>query len=320
MGTLQSKPGLSSTTTLNIPTSWDPTWFRNLISNQLKGADVRNAVGANGITVSGTIASPYATISLGAGPIVIPSTAGQVTLTVNGASGQYAETITPSGTAGNQRGLLIQGSTSNAGDILINVGVSTQPYFEVWGDGHFILGYNGSANTLTGSATGDVVINTPSVGNTLTLNQVSTYSALQMNSAAASATIMAFAPGGTASGYVGVVGTTAGQLATDSASGDMVLRVNGSAIRFNVDNGGTSSIIVDSGGHLILNAPGAGASLQITGRAAGSATISIATSATTGTGTATFTATNKPSATTGGPVAWIPVLLDGSTRYIPAWA
>jgi hypothetical protein len=62
---LKSKPGLSGTTTLSIPKDWDATWFRWLIHNQLKGADVRNAVGVNGIIVSGNIASPYATIGLG---------------------------------------------------------------------------------------------------------------------------------------------------------------------------------------------------------------------------------------------------------------
>lgn len=70
---LVSKPGLSSATTLSIPKTWDASWFRNLISNQLKGADVRNAVGTNGITVSGNIASPYATIALGV-PFVISGT------------------------------------------------------------------------------------------------------------------------------------------------------------------------------------------------------------------------------------------------------
>src|SRR5271163_3020082 len=77
---LASKPGLSSTTTLNIPAAWDATWFRNLINNQLKGADVRNAVGSGGIVVSGNISSPYATIGFGA-PVTLP---GPVTITGGG--------------------------------------------------------------------------------------------------------------------------------------------------------------------------------------------------------------------------------------------
>jgi hypothetical protein len=79
---LKSKPGLSSTTTLNIPAAWDATWFRNLISNQLKGADVRNAISGPGISRTGNISSPYATISIGgAGPITLP---GPVTVTGGG--------------------------------------------------------------------------------------------------------------------------------------------------------------------------------------------------------------------------------------------
>lgn len=80
---LASKPGITGANTLAIPKDWDPTWFRNFINNQLKGADVRNAVGTNGIKVSGNISSPYATITIGVGPIVIPAGApGTTTLTV----------------------------------------------------------------------------------------------------------------------------------------------------------------------------------------------------------------------------------------------
>ena len=46
---LASKPGISGATVFNIPKDWDATWFRNFINNMLKGADVRNAIGANGI-------------------------------------------------------------------------------------------------------------------------------------------------------------------------------------------------------------------------------------------------------------------------------
>jgi hypothetical protein len=69
---LKSKPGLSGATALSIPKDWDPAWFRHFIHNQLKGADVRNAAGSGGIAVSGTIATPYATIGFAA-PIALPA-------------------------------------------------------------------------------------------------------------------------------------------------------------------------------------------------------------------------------------------------------
>jgi len=127
---LKSKPGLSSTTTLNIPKDWDPTWFRNFISNQLKGADVRNAVGTNGIAVSGTIASPYATISLAGGPATITGP-----LTINGNSSTPA--------------LIINAPSGQSGYILL----------EANGTAYGYIGAAGAAGAISaGSALGDIVI------------------------------------------------------------------------------------------------------------------------------------------------------------------
>jgi hypothetical protein len=99
---LPSKPGISGAKVLSIPQDWTPSWFRWFINNLLKGADVRNAQGANGITVSGNIASPYATIGFnpstttttapaagGAGALPATPT-GYVTIVVNGVNRQVA--------------------------------------------------------------------------------------------------------------------------------------------------------------------------------------------------------------------------------------
>jgi hypothetical protein len=60
---------------------------------------------------------------------------------------------------------------------------------------------------------------------------------------------------------------------------------------------------------------------SLTGTAAGTPALSIATSATTGAQTATFSATNKPGAATQtSPTKWLPVTLDGTTYYIPAYS
>jgi hypothetical protein len=67
---LTSKPGLQSVSALAIPTTWDQTWFKNFVSNVLKGGDVRNAIAGPGITITGNLASPYATISAGGGGAV----------------------------------------------------------------------------------------------------------------------------------------------------------------------------------------------------------------------------------------------------------
>jgi hypothetical protein len=99
---LVSKPGLTGASALSIPEKWDKAWFRGFINNLLKGADVRNAVGANGIVITGTIASPYATISLNlttttltappaGGAAALPATpAGYVTIVIGGVARKVA--------------------------------------------------------------------------------------------------------------------------------------------------------------------------------------------------------------------------------------
>jgi hypothetical protein len=92
---LASKPGITGANTLSIPKDWDQVWFRHFINNQLKGADVRNAVGSNGVTVTGTIASPYGTITLNfttsgtatAGAATLPANpVGFIVLSIGGVS------------------------------------------------------------------------------------------------------------------------------------------------------------------------------------------------------------------------------------------
>lgn len=167
---LKSKPGLSSTTTLNIPTTWDATWFRNLISNQLKGADVRNADGANGISVTGTIASPYATITFGPGPIVLTTAPGTVALTINGATGQDALDVEVAGTLifsvnaagifantwGSQSGIQTITASSGlqitAGPISGRGPVSGTQVDMTPDTGTFTVTYTGFTTTITGTA------------------------------------------------------------------------------------------------------------------------------------------------------------------------
>lgn len=78
---------------------------------------------------------------------------------------------------------------------------------------------------------------------------------------------------------------------------------------------------VTTAGNFTINAPTSGQALAMTGTAAGTAALTINTSATTGAQTATFSATNKPGAaaqTT--PTKWLPIILDGTTYYIPAFS
>jgi hypothetical protein len=86
MTALISKPGITTSNVLSIPTDWSASWFKGFVANYLKGADVRNAIAGSGISISGTIASPYATISAGGSgapflaPVIVKTTPGGVTV------------------------------------------------------------------------------------------------------------------------------------------------------------------------------------------------------------------------------------------------
>src|ERR1700689_686399 len=114
---LKTKPGINGANVLSIPKDWDATWFRKFINNSLKGADVRNAIEGPGITITGNISSPYATIS---------STGG-----------------TPGGTTGegqfNNGGTFGGIAPGTAGEVLTSNGPGTPPSFQPGGGGSTAL-------------------------------------------------------------------------------------------------------------------------------------------------------------------------------------
>jgi hypothetical protein len=76
---LISKPGITrASTSSGVPKEWSQNWFRDFVSDHLKLADVRNAVGSGGISITGNLTS-YATIGLttlaGATQIISSTTA-----------------------------------------------------------------------------------------------------------------------------------------------------------------------------------------------------------------------------------------------------
>jgi hypothetical protein len=83
---------------------------------------------------------------------------------------------------------------------------------------------------------------------------------------------------------------------------------------------GTVTIAAPASGDAltITNVAGANA-LTLAGNSAGTAVLRLNTQATTGAQTATFAANNKPGSGTTGPDKWIPINLDGTTHYVPAF-
>src|ERR1700677_2994473 len=94
---LPTKPGINGANTLSIPANWDATWFRSFINNTLKGADVRNAIAGPGITITGNVSSPYATISATGGGGAVTQIVAGTGITVSPAGGTGAVTVTNAG-------------------------------------------------------------------------------------------------------------------------------------------------------------------------------------------------------------------------------
>lgn len=307
---LKSKPGLTGASALSIPKEWDSAWFRGFINNLLKGADVRNAVGTNGVTVSGTIASPYATISFGGpativGPITInpPASGTGSSLTVNGAPGQEgavfqggaggdAIEVLGSPVSGQSFGEFIAAGTT-AADYALRVRnqASTVDFFVLRGNGQGTLGPNGSLG-LSWNAAGNMVIGSPTVGNALTVTG---------NNSSANLLINGSNPEGL-------------RIATTAAGGSFIQLFN-SATFMGYIGDASQEFVGGTFGDLGI---GCATASKITFGIFTAKSFSINGVSTTGAQTATFLATNKPGTGASGPIAWIPVQTGGGVQgYIP---
>jgi hypothetical protein len=173
MAALISKPGIGGATQLSIPKDWSAVWFRGLVADLLKGADVRNAIAGPGITITGNISSPYATISAGGpgtvtftGNVIITPTSG-VGLTINAPAGSPGLVIITNG-----EGARIKGSAAGAANVAYlsfydSNGVRTGYVGDgSSGNSDIYLGTDtaGSSIRLVNSATGQVVGFGPTAG------------------------------------------------------------------------------------------------------------------------------------------------------------
>jgi hypothetical protein len=306
---LKTKPGINGANTLSIPTEWDATWFRKFIANSLKGADVRNAIAGTGISITGNISSPYATISAtGAGgitsvlgttnqivvntvagvatvslsptlvlpgtltvtgsstlasPVVINPTAGQVSLTVTGASGQEgaifngaangdAVEVLGSSSSGQSFGLFVGAGTTSA-----DYAVKVEPqaggaiYLQIKGDGSGSLGPSGSLGLSWGSA-GNMVIAAPTSGAAITVTANAASQIGIFNGPLANA-YFDYQNAGTLVGRIG----SSDSITVGGASSDFAITApNGSLVFGTV--GSTQRLVLGSAGGLILDAPTGG--------------------------------------------------------------
>ena len=277
---LASKPGLTSATALSIPKDWDATWYRNHINNLLKGADVRNAIGANGISVTGNIASPYATIGFKA-PITLPAPV-NINTPDNISAMSFNDTAPASGyyigfaNAGVLRGGIGLGSILGAGIALGDLALNAFT-------GTLRLGTAGAPTAISVAQAGNVTIAAPSGGATLTINGVAGQYAEVVNGSATT---------GQSFGLEIVAGTNAS---------DAALRVINHAVTANLfemfgdgsfilgsNSSGNNTVSGSAAGNVAIAAPTSGIPLTINGTdqgvsfTNGTATVQIQTSANSG--------------------------------------
>ncbi len=175
-------------------------------------------------------------------------------------------------------------------------------------DGGQIHFTNTTVIRTTMASTGNWTMHADST--TLVLNAPTTHTTLRFNA------------NGTAKGFLGA---DLGQaIATGSSNGDMVLRFEGSNLRFassttiiaTLNSSGTLSGITS----LIIGADiGTSYALRVNGKiiAASDELMRTTTSIIDGAGASAGTISNAPSA--GNPTKWLKVNDNGTVRYVPAW-
>jgi hypothetical protein len=244
---------------------------------------------------------------LGGGTSITPSSgtaltlsppAGQLAVLVNDTAAGGLRCVNSGNTSGFDVGLL--GGTSVADAYVYNRNVAS---------GALILGTKNSSRINIGLA-GNVTIAAPDSGVALTASAASGGITAVLN-ANASFALQIASP---AANFAGIQFAQSGQTTcavyNAASTGDLRLQTN-SVDRMSITNAGNVTIA----------APSSGRTLTTTGTAAGTAALRLNTTATNaGTQTATWTAPiNKPGAAAGVVSQWIPIDLDGTTYYIPAW-
>lgn len=207
---------------------------------------------SNAITVNG------AGSSLKGGVTITPPSTSGIALAATGAANSYTAQITGSGTTGQSFGLRIAAGT-NASDAAIGIANSaaTATLGAVFGNGSFQWGWNGSAATLSGTGSGNVVIPAPSSGNTLALTGASGFQPLSITNVGAANAITIAGPTATQIGAINFQqsGQTAWSIYQPASSSDFRI------------NGGGDRLAITSAGNVTINAPSSGAALSVTGPA-----------------------------------------------------
>ena len=262
MSALISKPGLTGASVLNIPKDWTPSWFRGIIDSLLKGGDVRNAIAGPGITITGNISSPYATIGVG-GSSAAPIT-GPVTINGYGFGETTGTPLTIKSSGENLRFVVNASSTQSYMDWYESDNTTRRGYFGFGnvGDETMILDTDTSTGKLSFRtkalarmevlAVGTVTVGGVDAGNeTMQITGTTGGSALRVTPASGltglfipvpsgsnqAGIVVTAAAGGVTRAMIQLIGNGglncfigtadgAGDLATGTTAGDLVIRVD----------------------------------------------------------------------------------------------
>jgi hypothetical protein len=233
--------------------------------------------------------------------IAINAPAGGVALTVNGV-------------VGGDPHFLVNAASGSATDRGIqHVWSGHYNIFNTYNDGHFVLGYNGTAQIITGSAAGNVTIAAPtSAGVALSVSAISGSQSISV-----------------AGGPIEITNNALPCLAINSAGAHFGLIQNVSSTTWALGVGGltslgTSVLTWTDGGGVQIGSP--------TGGDQGAGTISVQSGYWTAFATYLMTSTvawtagatgNVPTLTAGpvngNPTKWIGINDNGTVRHFPAW-
>lgn len=187
---------------------------------------------------------------------------------INDAGNAQTVSTTLSETGGN---LTITGSTTLT-RIILAAGLVGTPSLTIAGSLTTGL-YSPAADQLAVSIAGvqalligsgrNIIIPAPNTGTTLALTAASGQFAFTIDSAASQQSLHVIHVGGTQRALFGVAGAAA-QIITDSAANDLAVRTQGGAIRFSVNSGASSAMVIGSSGNVAIATPSSGTSLTIT--------------------------------------------------------
>ena len=175
-----------------------------------------------------------------AGNITVGAPTSGIAITATGVAGSVAAQFTGNSTTGSSDGVFINSGT-NSSDFALAVANQTnsQQFLKLFGDGSFVLGFNGTAQTINGAATGAVSIPAPTSGAALTVTGVNAANHAAVFTTPSDAQVVINAAG---SGQFSTLqftqnGVLTGQLFVDNVNGFVEITNNGGANGVKISQG-----------------------------------------------------------------------------------